>query len=235
MLSKSILLYLLMFPAVGCFVSNRVVAQVTSGEQETQEEQSPSVILQKMVSIDFSGGTVSDLIDQLQEQVEFNCIIQVEAKDFRLPEIKLNDVRASSVLDAMNFASNDKIVADYDNYPYVQITNEYLEPQQTAVFNLIANSKWGGEGGMIAAGEGGPAIILVEAIQAGLEFQGESSTPLLTKYHPDSGLFFVKGTPMQLAMVTQIVSEMTRARATTDIGGSLPLADPRGAAEGIKK
>jgi hypothetical protein len=213
MFSKALFPSLIAVLALCCFVDNPTQAQVTSEEVVPNREQEPSIILQKMVSIDFPGGTVAEFIELLQEKVDFNCIIQADIKDYPLPKIRLKDVYASSALDAIGFATNFAISPNHEDLAFVRIEYGNYDPPQTLVFNL-KGKRTPAEGLSETPGvEGSPetaAEILVEAIKAGLEFQGGNTNPVETKYHQASGLFFAKGTPHQLEMVTQIVNQFTQ-------------------------
>jgi hypothetical protein len=193
----------------------------------------------KIVSIEFKGGSIADYAKAVAEaanklqQGDFNVVIDEEASNVVMPPISLKNVLASTALDLLPVIASSEQHEIYFKHMAAAPSEVYVlnikarrgphkavpEPpeKRLEVFSLPEKYK------------ASPGTIL-SAIDAVLGMKGltgeEKAMPI--KFHPDSGLLIVHGTPEQIDVVSKVLSQISPA-------SSQPIADMKELQETIKK
>ncbi len=179
-----------------------------------------------LIDVDFPGGTLRDYLQSLQKASGYRNVVvsQEELYAVPLPAIALSSVTphaAVRVLESMPFT----IGSTRGWVRLQQITQMRGEEQPVFVATLEKESTPGGakrqpvitrvfDLSTLQKYEPEQLKALLEAIGVGIELVGQSNE-FATKFHPGSGLFFVKGTPSDIDVVEQAIETKVGRRAPT--------------------
>lgn len=194
-----------------------------------------------IVTIDFPGGTLAQLVDALRPFASrLNILIPPEAKQVELPGIQLRQVDPMTALKAIETLVDDRgdyvldvqrLGGERHDVLTVRVRERRTRqepPAQVRVFSLrwlttALPTEKSADSAVLS-----PDTILT-AIDTGLGMVG-GSKPVL-RYHADSGLLFVQGGPQHVDVVQQVLvslqEDLARRRkaASAEISGGTQPSD----------
>ncbi len=177
-----------------------------------------------LYTVKFDGGTVQEYLEALRagsNNAPLNVTCAKELLRERIDAINLEQVSLMTALNAIGAASNDPMV-HWDVQP---LDTGMIESSSGAMraFKLVqqrGDSKWlrGSEVKTFSLREyvgearGDEAVkratTLISAAEAALGIDDKGEPTWVVKFHPDSGLLIVRGTPDDLAVVSQVVAQL---------------------------
>ena len=179
-----------------------------------------------IVSIEFKGGTLGDLVRSLQAQGKdpVNIALQGDAAAIPVERMALRNVTVHSALEAALGSRINTVLFEADGTSK-QITLEQLagNGDAAAVFVITRHETQARQMGRepsvqvfsiqkLVSGSGAmPPEVVLTAIDTGLGLQtrAEGARPQI-KFHKDSGLLLVRGEGMDVNLIEQIVSRLQK-------------------------
>lgn len=194
------------------------------GRENNQASTNPAGPTTPLYTVKFDGGTVQEYLEALRggsNGAPLNVTCAKELLREKIDAINLEQVSLMTALNAIGAACNDPMV----QWQVVPLDNGSMESASGAMraFKLVQNradSKWlrGAEVKTFSLREyvgqtrGEEAVkratTLISAAEAALEIDDKGEPTWAVKFHPDSGLLIVRGTPDDLAVVTQVVAQL---------------------------
>jgi len=218
-----------------------LAAGTTAAQEITRRPQNPPQQADRtqpaLVSLDFKGGSLAQLIDAMRKSSSgaINVVMPADLATLQVDSVQLKDVSVLAALRAV-LAGNMSMPAESpDGQTYV-IAIDSIDPDTAAGSPVVYVSKrWvgqmmGSQAGrssqqqspqrqgvevysiqsLIRGGDAAAAKTVLTAIETALSLSQEQSTPPPeVKFHQDSGLILVRGTGSQVGLVGQVVQRMT--------------------------
>jgi hypothetical protein len=173
--------------------------------------------------VEWSGGSLADFLAYLQKLPDINIIVQGDATKVKMGEIRLNQVTLPTALSAVGAVIDVSaasmsvtplgsgigrkvyVVCVFPNKPASPAAGD---PTEFRVFSL-KNLTEPMPGDPDNSGLTMKSDTVLTAIDTALAVGGEpEQRKAVVKYHTDSGLLFVRGTDVQLALIAQVLDRM---------------------------
>lgn len=191
----------------------------------------PAAPMAPIVSIDFPGGTLQGFIAQIQQiDDKVNIVVSEMASDITLPALTLRDATVESALRAVG----NIVSADYDVAVKTERGKTGL-PVHAVMVRSRQRIVTGTATTNVAAAENAPrqvvqvfsirtitealpneprdlvmdAKTLLSAIDTGLGIDPDSPQAKI-RYHKESGMLFVRGTPTQIHLIGETLQSISR-------------------------
>lgn len=211
-----------------CLAGEAIGQTAPGGGRGRQSEinlpQNPLSAPTPLYTVKFDGGTVQDYLEALRagsNGAPLNVACAKELMREKIDAINLEQVSLLTALNAIGAASNEPLVR-WDVQPLDSGAIESASGAMRA-FKLVqqrADSKWlrGSEVKTFSLREyvgetrGDEAVkratTLISAAEAALGIDDKGEPTWVVKFHPDSGLLIVRGTPDDLAVASQVVTQL---------------------------
>lgn len=189
-------------------------------------------------SVDFAGGTIAEFLKAVEVARGGKAVnvVATEADDIMVDPLKLTNVSLESAMEAMQYAAKTA-----SGHPVS--VGDFGGGDGEKVYALRTQGAVRGPGGLLrsettvlslnevtrpAWANGGPEGIPVEtvltAVETAIMMAGQDGQkPPTMRFHRESGLLILKGTPDQLATARQVVESLSvdmRNAARTSVGES---------------
>jgi hypothetical protein len=195
--------------------------------------------------LDFAGGTPQQLVDTIKERIgTLNAIIPVQHKDVHIPPLKMRQVNAAQLFDALSMASSRTIAyqTGFSDAPFGAKAQRRAQFQEMVVnYGFRANGPitpetvwyfYNGDRPENLANQNVCRFYQLEpylqkykvddittAIRAGWKMLGEHDVPQLN-YHEDTKLLIGVGREPMLDIIDSVLAQLTTAN---------PLGEPSSA------
>ena len=200
---------------LGCALQANVMAQwVETNDTEQEDFDIDQYAESNRMNIDFGGGTVSEFIEGLQQELpKLNVLIRPEVRELQLPKLKMKNVSASSLLHSLDQLSSDILFVESTGDYFLIGRSPHLVPDRVVAIRLGAFIDHDDSARSAEA-----MSKLMETVEAGIQLLPQSGS-LKISLHPDTRMLFVKGNAEEVRLVEQIVRELDRSAVpVSDMG-----------------
>lgn len=188
-----------------------------------------------VVSIRFEGGPLVEYVDQLSKLAGVNVVLSAEVKEAKLPPFELRNVEAAAALQlvpeiaeapegtrltstVLREGSMPIWVFKAEREVQTFVSLDLPSPKDPAAILEIISLNEVIRPLALGAGEpveGVDAETILSAIDEALEEPEGSEVPATAiKYHPESGLLMVRGTPEQIEVARDVVEKISQYHTT---------------------
>ena len=162
----------------------------------------------ELLTIDFSGGTVGEFIQDVKTTIDLNVVVDELAQDIRIPAIQLNDVEGEIAISILQHVSNQ-----------LEVFNE------NGILMIMGDHRFGTASKTMAVHEIGQILdvhdheSIMSAIQLGLEMQQSDPDSIEMHLHVETGLLFARGFRSELTLVQSVIEQLEKKARRNASGG----------------
>ena len=226
---KQIQTFLCIVLWVGFLVANGdCLAQTqTSKAKATFSRRGEPTLNDKKLDVDFMDKPMSaeNFFGRLRRKFEeisdepLNIVFNENGRTAMIPRIELKQVRISSVLDAVNLATQQELRCDLAGDRVITVqsrSRSKSKPAKTSVqvFNVA----------FIVDQNDEAKTTLLSAIEIGLALAESSMDEVSLKFHKQTNLLFIRGSETDIDIVAQVIEQ---------IAAGMPEPENDGASEGL--
>ncbi len=156
-----------------------------------------------VVSVSTPETSVAEFVAILQDQspIHLNIIVLDDAKDIRIPPVKLKNVTAGAVINSITVATDDLLTFEYDEsgqIAYVGRSKEFVPNNRVSVVNLSS----------VLAIHSNASFL--SAVEIGMEMMGNKNSNVQMKLHEQTQTLFLRGSDEEIYLIEQIVNQLSR-------------------------
>ncbi len=219
-----VLLFPVLGPAQAAPVPDRAVEEappspLPDGSSGLGGQAGPSrPVRDSVVNIAFAGGSLQVFVDQLAANADVNIVVGALAAEVILPPVEIKNAMVGDVLQAVARIAPEpyRVRAETSSKGSRSTTVHVLTIETKGpapellvrVFSLGAVVRE--RTGLAGKVPGVEAKTVLSALEAGARAQGR---PIDLRFHEESLLLFVNGTPAQLRLVEEVLGNLEREQA----------------------
>lgn len=189
----------LLAPAIAAaLLGTAVVASTPAVAQSTSKAPTQEHPGQKLVSVDFAGGTTQQYYDALQKALGQNVVVIMPgAEAVQMPPVKLTNVPFGEAVRVAKYSrESQRIDVESEGHTWIIVPTQSVggvdQSRRTRTWSLSET---------IASGA--TADELLAAVQAGLDLR---STNVSLKYHDATQVLMANGTIDELTLITETLN-----------------------------